>query len=210
MVHVPGVMNRQLVVMGAPEKRDVVEPVAVAEHVARDDLALALRYDPVLHSESGIRIRVGPARDVARREYIAGTGLEEFVDGDPVVEANPCALGKAEVGTDSNTRDHQIGIESRSVIKDYRLGVDCLHGVTEVELHTTLFMDAPDQHPQLGAEHTFEREILWGDDVNLEAARHQGRGDLEPDEAGADHHRRSSRAQAADDGAAVSKRPQIS
>ena len=44
---------------------------------------------------------------------------------------------------------------------------------------------------------------------NLEAARHEGSSDLQPDEAGTDDYRRPRPAQVADDGAAVSERPKV-
>jgi hypothetical protein len=37
-----------MVVVGAPEKRDIVEAIARAKHIARNDLALTLGNYPVL------------------------------------------------------------------------------------------------------------------------------------------------------------------
>src|SRR5687768_8899010 len=79
-----------------------------------------------------------------------------------------------------------------------------------MEPHASLFVDTLDQCSQLRAKHTFQRKAFRGHDVNLEAACHQGSGDLQSDEAATDDNRRVSSFHVADDGAAIRQRPQIS
>ena len=209
-LHVAGIPNRQVVVVGAPEKRDVVESVAVAKHIARDDLTLAFSNDPMLHPQSSIRVRVGPTGDVARGKYILGARLEEFVDGDTVVEEDSRPFSQPEIGPDADTRYHNVGIQSGSIVENDRFLIDRLCGATEVEPHATVFVNALYEVSQLGAEYALQRKSLRPDYVDLEAPGNKGSGDLQAYEAGTDNHGRPGAVQVADDGTAVSERSQVS
>ena len=88
-----GVVDRQLVVVRAPEKRDVIEAVAVTEHVASDDLTLTFRHHPVLDAQANIRISVRPARDISGGENTVDAGFEELVDREPIVQFQPSGFG---------------------------------------------------------------------------------------------------------------------
>src|SRR5215831_18307947 len=64
LLGVADVVDRH-VVMLTPEERHRVELLALAHHVERRGLALALRHDPVLDADVLPGMRIGPTRDVA-------------------------------------------------------------------------------------------------------------------------------------------------
>jgi hypothetical protein len=146
----------------------------VAHHVARDDLTLAFSNDPMFYPQSSIRVRVGPTGDVSRGKYILGAGLEEFVDGDTVVDEDSRPFSQSEIGPDANTRYHNVGIQSGSIVENDHFLIDRLCGATEVEPHATVFVNALYELSQFGAEHALQRKSLRPDYVDLEAADNKG------------------------------------
>src|SRR5437588_315242 len=64
------------VVMLAPEERHGIEDFALAQHVARGGLALALRHHPMFDADVLAGMRIGPAGDVARRVDATDAGFE--------------------------------------------------------------------------------------------------------------------------------------
>ncbi len=58
----------------------------------------------------------------------------------------------------------------------------------EVEGDTLVFVDGLHEAAQVGAQDLGQRRGLGRDDVHVQGALDQGGGDLQPDEAGADHH----------------------
>src|ERR1043165_8106833 len=63
---VADIVDRHTVVM-APEKRHRVERLALPKHVSRGGLALTLGHHPMLDAYGLEGMRIGPARDIARR-----------------------------------------------------------------------------------------------------------------------------------------------
>src|SRR2546423_5669296 len=130
----------QLVVVRAPEKRDVVETVAVAEHVPGDDLALALGDDPVLDAKPHVGVCVWPACDVSGSEDSFDVRLQELVDCQSIVERQPCRLSQLETAPDSNASADDVATEPGAVVQHDTLffgGLDCL---TEMKSDPLVFV----------------------------------------------------------------------
>src|SRR6267154_285330 len=66
LLGVADVVDRYVVVL-APEERHRVESLAKTEHVACRGLALTFGHHPMLNANVRAGMRVGPARDIARR-----------------------------------------------------------------------------------------------------------------------------------------------
>src|SRR6185437_3398081 len=67
------------VIMLTPEKRHRIEGLALPQHVARRGLSLALRHHPVFDPDVFLRMRIGPARDVAGRIDSGNAGFEKLI-----------------------------------------------------------------------------------------------------------------------------------
>ena len=76
------------------------------------------------------------------------------------------------------------------------------------KIDAVLLVQAAHEVAELGAQHALQRALVRRDDVHVDAARAQRRGDLEADEARADHDRAPRRCRPRDDGAAVGERAQ--
>ena len=102
--------------MLAPEEGHGVEGLALAQHVARRGLALALGHDPVLDADRLAAVRIGPARDVAGGEDAGRAGLEILVDHDAAVDREPGRLGQLDRAAARRRPHHQIGLERAAAL----------------------------------------------------------------------------------------------
>ena len=67
--------------------------------------------------------------------------------------------------------------------------VDRDRGPAEMEGDAMLFVDRADERSELGAKHARHRDRIGTDDMNVDIAGAQRRGDFKTDEARADDHR---------------------
>jgi hypothetical protein len=70
-------------------------------------------------------------------------------------------------------------------------------------------VERPDEVAELGTERPLERALHRSDDVHTERTSPQRGGDIEPDEAGGEHHRAARSASCLDDPPAVSERTEV-
>src|SRR5262249_50385144 len=111
LLGVPDIVDAHVVVL-APEERDGVEALAQAEHVLCGNLTLALGHTPVLDANAVAGMRVGPPRDVTRREHAGNAGLQILVDRESPVGGEPGLLGPRDRRPHANARDDEIGIDA--------------------------------------------------------------------------------------------------
>src|SRR5690349_4404151 len=171
--------------MRTPEKRDVVEPVTVTQHVARDNLALSLGDYPMLYTYTRVGIRIWPTRDIARGKNSPDARFEKLVDGDPVIEHQAGLLGELEVRTNADAGDDYVGVDTAPIVQLHTSVANRAHAVAEVERDALVFVNLLDQLAELLAEHSLEGERLGRDNVDFEPPRDQRSRDLESNEAGA-------------------------
>src|SRR5947207_5898720 len=86
--------------------------------------------------------------------------------------------------------------------------VDRSRRVLKVKNHAVLFVQIAHELTHLRSQYAFHRPLLRRDDMNVDAARTQRRGDLETDEARTHHDRALCRCGLRNDGAAISERTQ--
>src|SRR5205823_6793857 len=89
LLGVPDVVDRDVIVR-TPEEGHMVKALSRSEGVARRGLTLTLGDHPVLDADARARVRVGPARDVARRIDSRCAGLQTLVDDDAIVDSEYC------------------------------------------------------------------------------------------------------------------------
>jgi hypothetical protein len=182
------VVDRDVVVL-APEEGHVGKGLAPAENVACRPLALSLRDDPVLDANGAAMPDVGIAGDVARGEDAGGAGLEVLVDHHASLRREPRTLGQLSARVNTDAGDDDLRGDLRTVVEGHRFGVDPVDGVPEMKDDAMRFVQTPDEVAELRPQHPLQRPLLGRDDVHLEPARAQRRGDLEPDEAPPDDDR---------------------
>ena len=107
------VVDRNVVVL-APEERRCGEIFALAEHVQRRDLSLALRHDPMLDADGLAAQRIRPARDVAGGENSRRIRFETGVDDDAPIDPEACPLGELDARAHAETGHDQIGLKDAS------------------------------------------------------------------------------------------------
>ena len=196
LLRVADVVDGDVVVL-APEERHGVEALAPAEDVARRRLALAFGDHPVLDADPIARVRIGPARDVAGGEDAGRAGLEVLVDGDAAVDREAGLSRPASIAgrtpTPRTTKSASSVVPSLSVTVRPSTRRDRL---AQVEHDAVRLVELPDEAADLRPHDALQRRAVGRDDVDLDAARAQRRGDLQADEAGADddHARRRCRA----------------
>src|SRR6516165_10998238 len=88
---VADVVEQQVALLG-PEKRNCVEGLALAEHVAGGRLALAFGDDPMLDADALAGQPVGPTCDVARSINAGNAGLQILIDHDAAIDRYPRLL----------------------------------------------------------------------------------------------------------------------
>ena len=153
-------------------------------------------------------MRIGPARDVAGGKDAGHAGLETGIDGDAAVDRQSRLLGQREARAHADADHDQVGLERAAALQRGALAVDRGDGVAEMEDDAVLLVQRAHEVAELGAEDALHRPRLGRDHMHLDVAGAQRRGDLEADEARADHDRALGVLRIGDDGAAVGERAQ--
>ena len=202
------IVDRHVVVL-APEERRLLVALARAKHVHRRNLALPLGDDPVLDAHSApTRERVGEPGNVACGEDARSAGFQERVDHDAAVNAQARLLREVRSRTHTNAHHHEVRIEPRAIIQDDLPVLDGRRLSPEVEGDPVQLVFGPDEVPEFGTEHLFERSRVGRDDLDAQSALDQGSRDLKADEARPNHHRDLASLGMLDDRAAVVERPE--
>jgi hypothetical protein len=196
------------VVMLAPEKWHRVERLALSQHIARGGLALALRHHPMLNADVFFRVRIGPARDIARGVDAGDAGLEISIHRDAAVERETGLFRQRQPRTHPDADDHHIGFEHAAALERRALAVDPDHGIAEMEDDAVLFVQRAHEIAHLRAEHALHRPLLGCDDMDLKFARTQRRRGLKPDKARADHNCAARACHRVNDRPAIAERTQ--
>src|SRR4029079_1594795 len=113
---VPDVADGDVVVL-APEERHGVKRLAIAENVAGCRLPLALGHDPMLHANAALRIRIGPARDVAGGENAGRACLQVGIDKDAVVHGEARFGGELYVSRHTDASNDKVVNDTLAVLE---------------------------------------------------------------------------------------------
>jgi len=113
--------------MLAPEERHRVEPLARAHHVERGGLALALRHHPMLDADVLAGMRIGPARDIARRVDPGDARLEKSVHQHAAVEREAGLLGQPQPRPHPDADHDEVGVERAAALERGARSVDRHH-----------------------------------------------------------------------------------
>src|SRR5262245_27572636 len=197
------------VVMRAPEKRHIVEYFVGAQDVPGGRLSLALRDHPVLDANALAGVRAGPARDVAGRKDTRHTRLQVRIHRHAKIDHEAGLLSKLYAWPQADADHHHIRGDGRSVVEDDRIGIDALRRALEMEFNPLLLVQRLNELAKLRSEHTLQWEFLRSNDMHVDIARPQRRGDLESDEAGADHDGAFRELRGGDDGPTVGQGSQV-
>jgi hypothetical protein len=81
---VPDIINGNVIVL-APKEWHGIEPLVIAQNVLCCHLPLPFSHYPVLYPNPISRMRIGPARNIARRKHPWGIGFEVLVDHDTAI-----------------------------------------------------------------------------------------------------------------------------
>ena len=208
LLGVADVVDRDVVVL-TPEERDGIEALAIPQHVAGGDLALALRDDPVLDADALAGTRIGPARHVPCGEDPGRARFEVLVHGDATVQRQACLLGESGRRPDADTHHDEVGIESRASAERHGSAVDARHRLPKMEDDALRFVQRLNEAANFRAHDALERHAFRRDHVDVDPPASQRRRDLEADEARADHHHMFGRARLVDEGATVREGTQI-
>ena len=205
---VADVLDRDVVVL-APEKRNRVEPLAIAEHVPSGHLTLALGDDPVFDADSRAGVGIGPSSDVAGGEHARRAGLEILVDGDAAIDASPACSASAVDGRTPTPTTMKSASSVAPPLSVTDLSGHRRHRLTEVKRHAVGFVQRLHESADLVAHHAFERHALGSDHVDGDVPSPKRGGDFESDETRADDHDVPRDPCALDDRAAVGERTEV-
>ncbi len=172
LLGVPDVVDADVVVL-APEERDGVETFAHSEHVLRGHLTLALGDHPVLHANPIAGMRIGPARDVARREHPWRAGLQVLVHCQALVRREARLLGPRDRRPHADARDDEIGFDGLPVAQRHLASVDTIDLCAQMEHHAVALVQRPDELAHLRAHDALERLAFGRNDVHVDPARAQ-------------------------------------
>src|SRR5262249_48804772 len=132
LLRMADVVQLEIVVL-APEKRYRIEPDALAEDVLRCNLALTLGNHPVLNANALTRMRIWPARNIARRINALRAGLQVFVDRDAAIERQSGLLGQRDRRAHADTHDDEVGRQRRAVAQRHLPSVDAGNRLAEMK-----------------------------------------------------------------------------
>src|SRR4029077_5725114 len=104
-------------------------------HVERGGLALSLSDNPVLDADVLAAVRIGPARDIARREDAGCARFEKGVHDPSAVKPKAGLFRKFGPRAHPNAGDHEIGIEGGTTFQRDPIAVYGHSGVLKVEDH---------------------------------------------------------------------------
>src|SRR5579872_6047213 len=130
------------VVVLAPEERYRVELLLKTEHVERSGLALPLGHHPMLDANLPARVRIGPARAVARREDAGRAGFEIIVHRDAAIDREPSALGQSKTRPHADAHDNEIGLDRGARLQLRLLAFDSRDRILEMEDHALFFVQS--------------------------------------------------------------------
>ena len=137
--------------MLAPEEGHRVERLALSQHVVCGGLSLALRHHPMLDADILTRMRVGPARDIARRVDAGNAGLEISVDDNAAIELEACLLGKCQPRTHPDANHDQVRFERSAALERGVVTLDRRDGIAEMEDNAMLLVQPADEIAHLGS-----------------------------------------------------------
>jgi hypothetical protein len=153
-------------------------------------------------------VGIGPSRYVAGREDPRLARLQKGIDGDAAVNGQPCRFGEPDARPHANADDHEIGRQGTAAAEVHLPAVDAGCGFLQMEYGAMLFVQGANEVAHLRAQDTLHGALFRGHHMDIYIARSKSRGNLEPDEAGANHDRAARGRGACDDRLAVRERAQ--
>src|SRR5262249_11907430 len=203
----PDVVDRH-VVMLAPEERNFGKSLPLAENVVRRGLTLPLGHDPMLDPQILAGMGIGPPRDVAGGKDSRHAGFKVFIHRDAAIDLETGALSQLDSRPNPNADDDKVGRQCRAVFELDVPTIDRCRRLLEMEYDAVLLVNRAYEIAKFAPEHAFQRPALRRHDMNLDLARPQRGGNLEADEACADHDRALSRFCPGNDLARIGERAQ--
>jgi hypothetical protein len=128
---------------------------------------------------------------------------------DPLVDGEAGLLGEDRRRPHADAQDDEVCFDPRPPAEDRGVAVHASHGLAEVEDHPLGLVEAADEPADVHAEDALQGLGFRGHDVHGEAPLAQRGGDLETDEARADHQRALGGRRSGDDRAAVGEGAQV-
>src|SRR5207248_751955 len=123
-------------------------------------LSLSLGDHPVLNAYPDIGVRIGPARYVSGGKDTADAGLEEFVDGEAIVDGETRRLGQSQVRPYANSGDDNVGVEPRAIVENDDPVLNRFSGSLKMEVDTLLLVNTLYQGSELRSKHAFQWQLL--------------------------------------------------
>ena len=159
--------------MLAPEEWHRVESLAAPQQISRGGLPLPFCHDPMLNPDVIRGVRIGPAGNVAGREYTCGARFQVLVHENSAIDLEISLLRQFDTRLDSDAdRDH-VGFDSAPIVQRHSVSVDPRHRPPQVK-HDSLRLVKPlDKSAKLRPQHAFHRHMLGRDDVYFEFASAQ-------------------------------------
>ena len=129
-------------------------------------------------------------RDVARGEDVRVAGDALLVRQDAVVDVEARGDGEVDDRLDAHAGDDRVALDDRALGRDHALhapvALEPVDVLAHVEDDAVVLVDGLEDGAHLGPEDALERTAEDLDDLDRRAHGAQGRGDLHPDESGAD------------------------
>ncbi len=142
-------------------------------------------FDPQILAGMGI----GPPRDVAGGKDSRHAGFKVFIHCDAAIDLETGALSQLDSRPHPNADDDEVGRHCRAAFELDVPAIDRRRRLLEMEYDAVLLVNRAYDIAKFAPEHAFQRPALRCHDMNLDLARPQRGGNLEPDEACADHDR---------------------
>ena len=168
--------------MIAPEKWRHSKTLTRAENVARCCLALALGHHPVLDTYTA-RAWIEPAGDVAGSKNSRHVRFQKFVHQNAVICRDSCFFSKRSVWAYADSNDHQVAIQSCSVIQLHLSLLYHRRCSLQMKFHPVGLMSFANQVAQFTSENLFKRQRSLSDNRDVEFSLAQRCRHFQADEA---------------------------
>src|ERR1700739_2072763 len=128
------------VVMLAPEEWHGIEALALAQHVERSDLALALGHHPVLDADPAAGMRIGPAHNIAGGVNAGRAGFEELVHRNAAIERKPGLLRKRKARPHADADANEVHSHRAATLERGAAAVDAGDSVLQAKHDAVLLV----------------------------------------------------------------------
>ena len=131
---------------------------------------------------------IGPARHVAGRKHARGARFEVLVDADAAIDRETGLFGECDGRTHADAEHQKVGVDRRTVAQRHCSSIDLRDRAAKMKDDAVFFVNAANDTADLRSHDARERLGLRRDDVHVELAGAERRGNFQTDEARADDH----------------------